>query len=198
MPRAEAAKDVRDYTVEDIMRNPLAVLTFLRQIYAAEQAKTRKQEQARAAKAQRHQQERQTQRKRRKTPEKLAEVITQIMKTLGGNPQYLQSDLTRATKIYWACTQLIGGFTNPWFLGHLEKAFVETANGYKIRNYVAYFFDTLERNLGLHNDALVYIRSKEALYCDGDALGFIIRLEQLYQSSGSSLDYEQWVKQTYL
>src|SRR5437763_1948348 len=58
MPRAGAAKDVIDYTIEDIMNNPLAVLTFLQQIYAAEQAKAHKQEQARAAKAQRHQQAR--------------------------------------------------------------------------------------------------------------------------------------------
>jgi hypothetical protein len=63
---------------------------------------------------------------------------------------------------------------------------------------VAYFFDTLERNLGLHNDARAYIRSKEALYCDGDACDFIIRLQQLYESSSSHLDYDQWVKETYL
>jgi hypothetical protein len=198
IPAAGAAKDVTEYTIEDIMSNPVAVLTFLRQLYAAEQAKARKHEQARAAKAQRHQQARAAQRKRRKTPEKLAEVITEMMKTLGGNPQYLQSDLTRATKIYWACTQLFGGFTNPWFLDQVETAFVETANAKKVDKHVPYFFSTLERNLELHNDALAYIRSKEVLYCDGDALSFIKNLQQLYQSSGSSLDYDTWVKRTYL
>ena len=55
---AGTAKDVKDYTIEDIMQNPIAVLTFLRQLYATEQAKAHKQEQTRAAKAQRHQQAR--------------------------------------------------------------------------------------------------------------------------------------------
>jgi hypothetical protein len=198
MPAAGAAKDVTEYTIEDIMRNPVAVLTFLQHLYTAEQAKARKQEQVRAAKAQRHQQERAAKRKRRKTPEKLAEVITEIMQNLGGNPQYLQSDLTRATKIYWACTQLFGNFNNAWFLQHLEAAFVETANGKNVRKHVPYFFTTLERNLGLHNDARAYIRSKEVLYCDGDAFAFITGVQQHYQSSGSHLDYEEWVKLTYL
>jgi hypothetical protein len=195
---AESAKDVTEYTIEDIMQNPLAVLTFLQQYYAAEQAKAHKQEQARAAKAQRHQQARAAKHKRRKTPEKLAQVITEMMQTLGGNPQYLQSDLTRATKIYWACTQLIPGFTNPWFLDQLTTAFIETANGKNVRKHVPYFFDTLERNLGLRNDERAYIRSKEVLYCNADPQAFIIGLVQLYESSSSHLDYDQWIKETYL
>jgi hypothetical protein len=195
---AEAVKDVIGYTIEDIVKNPLAVLTFLQQFHTAEQAKARKQERVRQAKAQRHQQARQAKRKQRKTPEKLAQVITETMQTLGGNPQYLQSDLTRATKIYWACTQLMPGFSNAWFLDQLTTAFIETANGKNIRKHVPYFFDTLERNLGLRNDELAYIRSKEVLYCDTDPQAFIIGLEQLYESSGSHLDYHQWVKQTYL
>jgi hypothetical protein len=195
---AEAAKDVIEYTIEDIVNNPLAVLTLLQQFHTVEQAKARKQERVRQAKAQRHQQARQAQRKRRKTPERLAQVITETMQTLGGNPQYLQSDLTRATKIYWACTQLMPGFSNAWFLDQLTTAFIETANGKNVRKHVPYFFDTLERNLGLRNDELAYIRSKEVLYCDADPQAFIMGLEQLYESSGSHLDYDQWVKQTYL
>jgi hypothetical protein len=195
---AGAAKDVKDYTVEDIMQNPVAVLTFLHQLYATEQAKAHKQEQTRAAKAQRHQQARAAKRKRHKTPQRLAQVITEMMQTLGGNPQYLQSDITRVSKIYWACTQLFPGFHNAWFLDQLEIAFLETANGKNVIKHVPYFFSTLERNLGLHNDALAYIRSKEVLYCDGDARTFIMELEQRYQKSGSCLDYDQWVKQAYL
>ena len=195
---AETAKDVKYYTVEDIMQNPLAILTFLQQFSATEQAKAHKQEQTRAAKAQRHQQARATKRKRRKTPKRLTQVITEMMQTLGGNPQYLQSDITRVTKIYWACTQLFAGFQNAWFLDQLEMAFLETANAKNVRKPVPYFFSTLERNLGLQNDALAYIRSKEVLYCNGDALTFIMELEQGYQKSGSSLDYDQWIKQTYL
>jgi hypothetical protein len=195
---AGTAKDVKDYTIEDIAQNPMAILTLLRQLYATEQAKAHKQEQTRAAKAQRHQQARAAKRKRHKTPERLAQVITEIMQTLGGNPQYLQSDITRVTKIYWACTQLFPSFHNAWFLDQLEIAFLETATGKDVRKHVPYFFSTLERNLGLCNDALAYIRSKEVLYCDGDALTFIMELEQRYQKSGSCLDYDQWIKQTYL
>jgi len=195
---ARDAKDVKEYTIEDIVKNPLAVLTFLQQFHTAEQAKTQKQEQVRQAKAQRHQQARQAKRKQHKTPERLAQVITEMMQTLGGNPQYLQSDLTRATKIYWACTQLIPGFSNAWFLDQLTTAFIETANGKNVRKHVPYFFGTLERNLGLRNDELAYIRSKEVLYCDADPEAFIIGLEQLYESSGSHLDYDQWIKQAYL
>jgi hypothetical protein len=195
---ARNAKDVTEYTVEDIVKNPLAVLTFLQQLSAARQVKANKTEQTRAAKAQRHQQERLAKRKRHKTPERLAQVITEMIQTLGGNPQYLQSDITRVTKIYWACTQLFAGFGNAWFLDHLEAAFLETANAKNVRKHVPYFFTTLERNLGLHNDALAYIRSKEVLYCDGDAFAFIMGLQQRYQSSGSHLDYDQWVKLTYL
>jgi len=195
---AEAAKHVIEYTVEDIVQNPLAVLTFFQQLSAAKQAKLHKQEQARAAKAQRHQQARAAKRKRRTTPERLTQVITEMMQTLGGNPQYLQSDITRVSKIYWACTQLFPGFHNAWFLKQMEKAFLETTTSKKVNKPVPYFFSTLERNLGLHNDALAYIRSKEVLYCDGDASTFIIELDQRHQKSGSSLDYDQWVKQNYL
>jgi hypothetical protein len=195
---AESTKDVTEYTIEDIVKNPLAILTFLRQFSATEQAKARKQERVRQAKAERHQQARQAKRKRRKTPERLTQVITEMMQTLGGNPQYLQSDITRVTKIYWACTQLFAGFQNAWFLDQLEIAFLETANGKNVRKHVPYFFSTLERNLGLQNDVLAYIRSKEVLYCDGDALTFMMEVEQRYQKSGSCLDYDQWIKQTYL
>ncbi len=195
---ARAAKEVTEYTIEDIVSNPVAVLTFLQHCYTTEQAKVRKQEQARAAKAQRHQQARAAKRKRHKTPEKLTQVITEIMQTLGGNPQYLQSDITRVTKIYWACTQLMPGFSNSWFLDQLTTAFIETANAKNVRKHVPYFFSTLERNLGLRNDELAYIRSKEVLYCNADAFAFIMELEQLYESSGSPLDYQKWVKQTYL
>ncbi len=198
MLAAGAAKEVTEYTIEDIVSNPVAVLTFLQHCYTTEQAKVRKQEQARAAKAQRHQQARAAKRKRHKTPEKLTQVITEIMQTLGGNPQYLQSDITRVTKIYWACTQLMPGFSNPWFLDQLTTAFIETANAKNVRKHVPYFFTTLERNLGLHNDELAYIRSKEVLYCNADAEAFIIGIEQLYESSSSHLDYQEWVKQTYL
>jgi len=195
---AETAKDVTEYTIEDIVNNPLAILTFLQQFHTTEQAKAQKQERIRQAKAQRHQQARQAKRKQHKTPERLVQVITEMMQTLGGNPQYLQSDLTRATKIYWACTQLMPGFSNGWFLDQLTAAFIETANGKNIRKRVPYFFSTLERNLGLRNDELAYIRSKEVLYCDTDHEAFIMSLEQLYESSGSQLDYQEWVKQTYL
>src|SRR5207248_6849308 len=115
-----------------------------------------------------------------------------------GNPKYLQSDITRVTKIYWACTQIFSPFSNAWFLDQLTKAFVKTSRARKVNNRVAYFFRCLEKDLELIPQELAYIRSQEALYQDGDLKTFVLDLQQSYQRSGSQLDFSFWVEQTYL
>jgi hypothetical protein len=121
-----------------------------------------------------------------------------MIQDLGGNPKYLQSDITRLTKMYWACTQIFNGFTNVWFLEHLTKAFVKTCKARKVGKRVPYFFKILEDLLELTNEELAYIRSQEVLYRDADLKTFVLGLEQSYHRSGSQLDYQEWIKQTYL
>ena len=190
----ETAKDVEEYTVEELKQNPMAMITFLLQLNEQERAK---QEQQQAKNKKRHHKD-QPKRKRLGTPEYLARTITQMVQDLGGNAQYLQSDITRITKLYWACTQIFTGFTNPWFLDQLTKAFVKTCKARKVSKRVPYFFKTLEGILELTNSELAYIRSQEALYHDGDLKTFVLGLEQSYHRSGSQLEFQQWVEQTYL
>jgi hypothetical protein len=140
----------------------------------------------------------QPKRKHLGTPERLARTIAQMVQQLGGNPTYLQSDITRVTKIYWACTQIYINFRNAWFLEQLTEIFVQTCKARKVKNRVAYFFKCLEVRLGLTNEELAYIRSSEPLYADGDLKAFVLTLQQSYESSASPLEYQQWIKQTYL
>lgn len=191
---SETVKDVEEYTIEDLKQNPMAMITFLLQLNEQERTK---QEQQQAKSKMRHHKD-QPKRKRRGTPERLVRTMTQMVQDLGGNPQYLQSDLTRLSKMYWACTQILTGFTNVWFLEQLTKAFVKTCKARKVGKRVPYFFKTLEGILELTNEELAYIRSQEVLYHDGDLKTFVLGLQQSYHRSGSQLEYQQWVKQTYL
>jgi len=190
----ESVKEEREYTIEDLKQNPMAMIAFLLQLNEQEREK---QEQEQAKNKKRHHKD-QPKRKRLSTPERLARTITQMVQDLGGNPQYLQSDVTRVTKIYWACTQIFSGFTNGWFLEQLTTAFVKTCKARKVGKRVPYFFKTLEDVLGLTNEELAYIRSQEPLYHDGDLKTFVLGLEQSYHRSGSQLEYQQWVKETSL
>jgi hypothetical protein len=188
-----AAKDEEIHTIEDLKQNPMAMIAFLLQL---EEQERLKQEQEQAKNKHRHHKD-QSKRKRLTTPEQLARIITQIMQDLGGNPKSLQSDLTRVTKIYWACTQIFRPFTNVWFLERLYAALAKTRRARKVHSRVPYFFTTLESELQLFPDELVYIRSQEALYRDGDLKTFVLGLQQSYHKSGSQLEYQEWVKQTY-
>jgi hypothetical protein len=185
----ETVKEEKEYTIEDLKQNPMAMITFLLQL--------NEQEQQQAKSKKRHHKD-QPKRKRLSTPEQLARTITQMVQDLGGNPQYLQSDITRVTKIYWACTQIFHPFSNVWFLEQLTKAYVKTCKARKVSKRVPYFFTTLQNILELTSDEIAYIRSQEALYRDGDLKTFVLGLQHLYEKSGSLLEYQEWVKQTYL
>jgi hypothetical protein len=188
-----AAKEEEIHTIEDLKQNPMTMIAFLLQL---EEQERLKQEQEQAKNKHRHHKD-QSKRKRLTTPEQLARIIMQIMQDLGGNPKSLQSDLTRVTKIYWACTQIFRPFTNVWFLERLYAALAKTRRARKVHSRVPYFFTTLESELQLFPDELVYIRSQEALYRDGDLKTFVLGLQQSYHKSGSPLEYQEWVKQTY-
>jgi hypothetical protein len=190
----ETVKDEKEYTIEELKQNPMAMIAFLLQLNEQERVK---QEQEQAKNKKRHHKD-QPKRKRQGTPERLARTITQMVQDLGGNPQYLQSDITRLTKLYWACTQIFHPFNNVWFLEQLTTTFVKTCKARKVGKRVPYFFKILENVLGLTNEELVYIRSQEPLYQDGDLKTFVLGLEQSYHQSGSQLEYQEWVKQTYL
>jgi hypothetical protein len=190
----ETAKDAEEYTIEELKQNPMAMIAFLLQLNEQDRAK---QEQQQAKNKKRHHKD-QPKRKRLGTPEWLARVITQMVQDLGGNSQYLQSDITRVSKLYWACTQIFTGFHDTWFHDQLIKAFDKTCQHRKVGKRVPYFFKTLEGILEITNEELAYIRSQEALYCDGDLKTFVLSLEQRYHRSGSQLEFQQWVKETSL
>ncbi len=190
----ETAKEEEEYTIEDLKRNPVAMTAFLLQLHEQER---QKQQREQAKKENRHHKN-QSKRQRRGTPEQLARSITHTVQQLGNNPKYLQSDITRVTKIYWACTQIFHHFTNVWFLEQLTNTFVKTGRARKVHNRVAYFFRCLENDLELTPQELAYIRSQEPLYQDGDLNTFVLDLEQRYHRSGSQLDFSLWVEQTYL
>jgi len=190
----ETVKEEEEYTIEDLKQNPMTMIAFLLQLNEQERSK---QEQQQAKNKKRHHKD-QPKRKRLSTPEYLARTITQMVQDLGGNAQYLQSDITRITKLYWACGQIFHPFTNVWFLDQLTNAFVKTCKARKVSKRVPYFFKTLEEILELTSSELAYIRSQEALYRDGDLKTFVLGLEQSHHRSGSQLEFQQWVEQTYL
>ena len=191
---AETVKDEIEYDIEHLKQNPLAMVGMLLTLQEQERLKG---EQEQAKKKHRHHKD-QPKRKRQRTPERLALVITQMVQQLGGNPKYLQSDITRVSKIYWASIQIFTGFRNAWFLEQLTETFVKVCKARRVKNRVAYFFTCLEKHLEMTAEELVYIRSAEPLYTDGDLKTFVITLQQSYERSGSQLDYEQWVQQNYL
>jgi hypothetical protein len=138
-----------------------------------------------------------SQRKRRGTPEQLATTMVYIAQTLGGNPKYQQSDITRITKLYWAATQIFNGFTNVWFLDMIREVFVTVCNTRGVKRRLPYFFSCLEDKLELTPDELVFIRSQEPLYADGNIHSFKASLRKAYEKSGTHLEYLEWVQQTY-
>ena len=67
-----------------------------------------------------------------------------------------------------------------------------------IKKRVPFFFTTLENRMQFSLEELAFVRSDEALYADGDISDFVAWLKRQYQKSGSGLDYEQWIRQSWL
>src|SRR6266571_2811781 len=189
----ESAKDEiaeKEYTIEDLKNNPMAMTAFLLDLHAQQIQQPEKEKRSRKQKPQR---------KRRGTPERLATTMVYIAQTLGGNPKFQQSDVTRITKLYWAATQIFNGFSNAWFLDMIQEAFIKVCNTRGVKRRVPYFFTCLEDKLELTPDELVFIRSQEPLYTDGvDIHSFKASIRKAYEKSGTNLEYLEWVQQTYL
>ena len=116
---------------------------------------------------------------------------------LGDNQKFVQSDITRATKIYFASTQIFSGFQNSWFKEQLEAAF-EAACKRGIKKRMPFFFTTLENQLEFTVEELAFIRSDEPLFADSDIGDFVRDLQRQHRKSGSQLPYAEWVRQTWL
>src|SRR5882762_11625381 len=179
----------KEYTLEDLKQNPVAMTAFLLDLHA---------QQIQQPKPAKRSQKKQIQRKRRGTPEQLARYIAYIVQQLGGNPKSQQSDITRATKTYYAATQIFSGFTNAWFLEMVREAFIDAARARGVKRRIPYFFKCLETRLELTPDELVFIRSQEPLYTDGDLTDFKTKLRHTYEKSGTHLEYIEWVQQNSL
>ena len=186
----EAVKEEKDYTIEDLKQNPMAMTAFLLDLHA-------QQIQSEQQKSKNRSRKQKPQRKRQGTPERLATTMVYIAQVLGGNPKFQQSDITRLTKLYWAATQIFNGFTNAWFLDMIQEAFLTVCNTRGVKRRVPYFFKCLEDKLELTPDELVFIRSQEPLYADGDIHNFKASLRKAYEKSGTHLEYLEWVQQTY-
>ncbi len=138
------------------------------------------------------------QRPRRVPPEPLLRYIGMYAQQLGDNQKFVQSDITRATKIYFASTQIFSGFRNAWFGAQLEAAFAAACKG-GIKKRMPFFFTVLENTLlEFTPEELAFVRSDEPLYADSNISDFIQGLQRQYQRSGSQLPYEKWIQQTYL
>jgi hypothetical protein len=185
----EVAKEEKEYTIEDLKQNPMAMTAFLLDIHA---------QQIQQPKPTNRSRKQQPQRQRRGTPEQLSRYIAYVIQQLGGNPKFQQSDITRITKMYWAATQIFNGFTNVWFLDMVKEVFIETCRTRGVKRRVPYFFKCLEDKLELTADELAFIRSQEPLYKDVDITAFKASLRKAYEKSGTHLEYLEWVQQNYL
>ena len=186
----EAAKEEKEYNIEDLKQNPIAMTAFLLDLHAQQLQSEQQTSKPRSRKQK-------SQRKRRGTPDRIATTMAYIAQTLGGNPKFQQSDVTRLTKLYWAATQIFNGFTNAWFLDMIQEAFLTVCNTRGVKRRVPYFFKCLEDKLELTPDELVFIRSQEPLYADGDIQNFKASLRKAYEKSGTHLEYLEWIQQTY-
>jgi len=190
---AARAKDAKVYTIDELKRDPYAMAAYL--IEMRERGELGGDPQP--APTNRSQKPKKHQRPRRMPPQALLNTIGKYAQDLGDHQKFVQSDITRATKIYLASTQIFSGFQNGWFRKQLEAAF-EAACGRGIGKRMPYFFSTLENGLAFTAEELAYIRSDEPLYADGNISDFVARLKRQYAKSGSALDYEKWIWQSWL
>jgi hypothetical protein len=190
---AARAKDVKVYNIDELRRDPYAMAAAL--VEMRERGELGGDPQP--APTNRSQKPKKNQRTRRMPPQALLNTIGKYAQDLGDHQKFVQSDITRATKIYLASTQIFSGFQNGWFRKQLEAAF-EAACGRGIGKRMPYFFSTLENGLAFTAEELAYIRSDEPLYADGNISDFVAQLKRQYKKSGSALDYEQWIWQSWL
>ena len=190
---ATRAEGAAVYNIDELKRDPYAMAAALIEMRARGELGN----DAPAAPANPGQKPKKPQRPRRMPPAALVRTIAQFGQELGDNPKSQQSNLTRASKLYFAATQIFGDFSNSTFKKQLDAAF-EDACKRGITKRMPYFFTVLENILELNAEELAYIRSDEPLYADGDISLYIARLRRQYEKSGSGLDYEQWIRQNWL
>jgi len=189
---AARAEDAEEYDIEQLKRDPMAMVAALLDM----QARGKLGEGPQPAPG-RSQKPKKPQRPRRVPPLGLLRTMGQYAQELGDNPKYVQSDITRASKIYFAAAQIFSGFSNSWFREQLEAAYA-AASKRGIKKRVPFFFTTLENRMQFSVEELAFVRSDEALYADGDISDFVARLKRQYEKSGRGLDYEQWIRQSWL
>ena len=190
---AERAEDASVYNIDELRHDPYAMAAAL--VAMRERGELGGDPQP--APTNRSQKPKKHQRPRRMPPQALLNTIGKYAQDLGDLQKFVQSDVTRATKIYFAATQIFSGFRNSWFREQLAAAF-EDACRRGIKKRVPYFFTVLENRMEFSTEELAYIRSEEPLYADGDISDFVAQLKRQYKKSGSALDYEQWIRQSWL
>ena len=193
MGRAVRVKDAKEYNIEELKRDPYAMAAALLEMRERGELGGDPQ----PAPTSHSQKPKKIQRPRRMPPQQLISTIGMYAQQLGDNQKFVQSDITRATKIYFASTQIFSGFQNSWFKEQLEAAF-EAACKRGIKKRMPFFFTTLENRLELTTEELAFIRSDEPLYADSDISDFVERLKRQYNKSGSTLDYSEWIRQNWL
>ncbi len=192
--RAARAKDAKEYNIEELKRDPYAMAAALLEMRERGELGGDPQ----PAPTSRSQKPKKNQRPRRMPPQPLITTIGKFAQDLGDNQKFVQSDITRATKIYFASTQIFSGFQNGWFREQLEAAFATTLHARGIKKRMPYLFSTLENQLEFTAEELAFIRSDEPLFADGDIGDFVRELQRQHKKSGSTLDYTEWVRQTWL
>ncbi len=194
MGGAERAKDATEYNIEELKRDPYAMAAALLEMRERGELGGDPQ----PAPTSRSQKPKKNQRPRRMPPQQLINTIGMYAQQLGDNQKFVQSDITRATKIYLASTQVFSSFQNSWFREQLETAFATTLHARGVKKRMPYFFSTLENQLEFTVEELAFIRSDEPLFADSDIGDFVRGLQHQHKKSGSKLDYAEWVRQTYL
>ncbi len=193
MGGAARAKGATVYNIDELKRDPYAMAAALLEMRERGELGGDPQPTA----TNRSQKPKKEQRPRRMPPAALLRTIGQYAQELGDNQKFVQSDITRATKIYFAAAQIFSGFQNSWFRDQLTAAF-EAAYKRGIKKRMPYFFSTLENHLEFSAEELAFVRSDEPLYADGNISDFMARLRRQYEKSGSALDYDKWIWQTWL
>lgn len=141
----------------------------------------------------------------REIPAQLVQEVTQYAEQYD-SPHLVNSDVTRAAKIYFTAAQTVAYFQDTLFWAFYDEAVqaakrlrgCESTNSKGRVNRVPYFFTCLENAFRFSLEELVYLRTEEPLYSEYTIWDMINHLRRTYEeqvhNEQMQLTYRQWLE----
>jgi hypothetical protein len=203
---AKRVKTVNGYTEEELKRDTqkrgaaaAGIPAEHYQKLAGEKDDAEEQEQQPAS------QNQSSSRPAREIPAQLVQEVTQYAEQYD-SPHLVNSDVTRAAKIYFTAAQTVPSFQDRLFWAFYDEAVqaakrlrgCESTNSKGRVNRVPYFFTCLENAFRFSLEELVYLRTEEPLYSEYTIWDMINHLRRTYKeqvhNEQMQLTYRQWLE----